>query len=248
MTPEQHVRWSRPAQTRDPHESAFPDPGFRLTTTNTPRPVRPPGLTGEQVAAFLAEHPNFLADHPALYRTLMPPKRVHGEIFADHMAAMLRAEREHSNAMSDRADGVLAAGRAAAGLTGRVQEAVLALLRAPDPADCIAQEFPPLLGIDAASLCAEGDPIPGARGLPRGTIERLLDRRTVAFRASGEDGRLLHGEAAALGRTDALVRIPGEGPPAMLALVARDEAALDPSQGTGALTFLGRAIAAALGR
>jgi uncharacterized protein YigA (DUF484 family) len=205
------------------------------------------GLTAAEVVAFLRAHPRFLAERPELYRLLAPPERVHGEPLADHMAAMLRAERAHASAMAERADGVLAAGRAAAGLAARVQEAVLALIAAACAADCVAAEFSALLAVDSASLCTEGV-LEGARLLPTGTVARLLGSRSVVFRDAGSDAKLLHAEAAALARHDVLVRIPGEGPPALLALVARDRAVLDPSQGAGALTFLGRAIAAALRR
>ena len=199
------------------------------------------------VAAYLRAHPRFLADHPDLYRWLAPPERVHGEVMADHMGAMLRVERAHAAAMAERADGVLAAGRAAAGLATRVQEAVLALIGAANPAECITAEFPALLAVDAASLCCEA-PLPGARPLPPGALSRLLGTRAVLFRDQGSDGRMLHGEAAELALHDVLVRIPGEGPPTLLALVSRDSHTLDPSQGAGALTFLGRAVASALGR
>jgi uncharacterized protein YigA (DUF484 family) len=211
-----------------------------------------PAIGAAEVAAWLRAHPRFLAENPDLYRGLAPPERVHGEVLADHMVALLRAERNHAAAMAERADGVLAAGRAAAGLAARVQEAVLALIAAGNPAECISAELPALLAIDAAALCAEAPlpklPLPGARLLPPGTIARLLGTRAVLFRDQGSEARLLHAEAAALARHDALVRIPGEGPPALLTLVARDRHALDPSQGTGALNFLGRAVAAALGR
>ncbi len=216
-------------------------------------PATEPGWTGEEdprageVAAFLRDHPGFLAERPELYRLLAPPRRLHGEQFADHMAAMLEAERAHASAMAERADGVLAAGRAAASLTDRVQEAVLALFRAPDAVECVAVELPAFLGLDAAALCVEGF-LPGARTVPPGTIERSLGARAVVFRAGPDDARLLHAEAARLARHDALVRVPGEGPPALLALAARDPSVLNPAQGSGALTFLGRAVAAALGR
>ncbi len=204
-------------------------------------------LDAAEIAAWLRGHPRFLAERPELYRWLAPPERVHGERLADHMAAMLRAERARAAAMAERADGVLAAGRAAAGLSARVQEAVLALIRAEHPAECVAAELPALLGVDAASLCAEA-PLPGTRPLPPGTVARLLGGRAVLFRDLPDETRLLHAEAAELARHDALVRVPGEGPAALLALVARDSGALDPGQGAGALAFLGRAVAAALGR
>jgi uncharacterized protein YigA (DUF484 family) len=202
------------------------------------------------VAAFLRDHPHFLAERPELYRVLAPPQRVHGDVLADHMAAMLRAERGHASAMADRADGVLAAGRAAAGLTARVQAAVLALIRAADPTECVAAEMPGILAVDAAAFCVE-DPdalMQGIRRLPAGMVAALLGGRDVVFRDAPQDAILLHAEAAALARHDALIRVPGGGPPALLALVTRDSRTLDPAQGAGALAFLGRAVAAALGR
>jgi uncharacterized protein YigA (DUF484 family) len=192
------------------------------------------------VEAFLRANPGWLAAHPELYRVLEPPARVHGEGVTDHMAAMLRAQRAH-------VDGLVAAGRATAGLAGRVQDAVLALFRSTDPADCVSGEMPGILAVDAAHLCIEADH-PGARRLPDGAVARLLDGRQAVFRTAPTDAWLLHAEAAGLARHDALVRVPGEGPAALIALLARDQHVLDPAQGVGPLAFLGRAVAAALGR
>jgi uncharacterized protein YigA (DUF484 family) len=208
---------------------------------------QPDATDAALVAAFLRANPHWLAENPELYRVLMPPRRVHGEHLADHMAAMVHAERVHAAAMAERADTVLAAGRAAAGLAARVQEAVLALLRSPDPVDCVSHEMPGILGVDAVHLCIEG-PCAGTRRLPPGTVTQLLDGRQVLFRNVATNERLLHAEAAGLAGHDALALVPGEGPPALLALLARDARALDPAQGAGALAFLGRAVAAALGR
>ena len=211
-----------------------------------PRPAAtvPPAA---EVAAFLAAHPAFLAGNPALYRTLAPPRRVHGEVLADHMAAMLATERAHAAAMADRADAVLAAGRAAAGLAGRVHAAVLALIRSAAPLECVANEFPALLAVDAAALCTE-PPAAIGRALPPGSIAALLRHRDAVFRDDPADAVLLHAEAARLARHDALVRVPLPDGPALLVLAARDHPALDPAQGTGALAFLGQALASALSR
>lgn len=199
------------------------------------------------VTAFLRAHPSWLADNPDLYRVLAPPRRVHGEHLADHMAAMVRAERAHAAAMTERADNVLAAGRAAAGLAARVQEAVLALLRSTDPVECVTHEMPGILAVDAVHLCVEALH-PGMRPVPVGTVARVLDGRQVLFREVATDARLLHAEAAGLAGHDALALVPGVGPPTLLALLARDATALEPAQGTGPLAFLGKALAAALGR
>ncbi len=204
-------------------------------------------IVASNVAAFLRENPSWLAENPELYRVLTPPCRVYGEPLADHMAAMLRAERAHAAEMSAQAHGILAAGRAAAGLTARVQEAVLALMRAGDTLDCVLHAFPGLLGLDAVGVCVEGD-LPGARRLPTGTIARLLGGRDVVFRDAPADAPQLHAEAARLARHDALARVPDAGVPALLALVARDRSVLEPGQGAGALAFLGRAVGAALAR
>ncbi len=204
-----------------------------------------------KVAAYLRAHPRFLADNPDLYRVLVPPERVHGQALADHMAAMLASERIHARAMSEQADLVLAAGRASAGLAARVHEAVLALMQCVRhghaPSDCISSELPVLLAVDAATLCSE-QPLPGARLLPRGMVQSLLGTRSVVCGADCTDPALLHGEAMLLARHEALVRLPGQGPAALLALAVRDPGMLDAAQGTAPLVFLGRAVAAALGR
>jgi uncharacterized protein YigA (DUF484 family) len=203
------------------------------------RPL-PDAAETDQVAAFLRAHPTWLAEHPEMYRVLAPPRRVHGEVLSDHMAAMLRAERAHATALID-------AGRAAAGMAGRVQTAVLALMRATDPAECVSAEFPGLLGIDAAALCVEAS-LPACHELPPSAVRRLLAGRDVVFRAASGDALMLHAEAARLALHDALALVPGAGPPMLLALASRDARSLDPAQGSHALAFLGRALAAALGR
>ncbi len=90
--------------------------------------------------------------------------------------------------------------------------------------------------------------MPGTRRLPGRGGGAAAGGRQVVFRDAPSDVRMLHAEAAGLARHDALVRVPGEGPAALLALLARDRHALDPAQGAGPLAFLGRAVAAALGR
>jgi hypothetical protein len=197
----------------------------------------------EEVAAFLRGHPNFLADRPELYRSLLPPERVHGEVMADHMAAMLRAARAQAAELAARADCVLAAGRARAGLAQRAQEAVVALIGSDDPPSWVETELPALLGLDAAALCLE-QYRPGTRRLPIGTVRRLLGARDVVFRDNPADAVLLHAEAAPLARRDALVRVPGAQ--ALLALACRDRSALPGGADGAALAFFGRALGAAL--
>ncbi len=210
-------------------------------------PFSDTAMDAADVTAYLQSHPQFLADNPDLYRSLVPPSRVHGAPLADHMAAMLAAERAHASALAEQADVVLAAGRAIAGLSARVQEAVLALMQTSSLIECITDELPSLLAVDAACLCIEAER-PGLRTLPAGTIASLLRAARVVFETDPEHAALVHGEAMLLARHEALILVPGQGPPCLLALASRDAAMLDPCQGTAPLAFLGRAVAACLWR
>jgi uncharacterized protein YigA (DUF484 family) len=197
------------------------------------------------VEEFLRANPSFLAARPELYRVLVPPQRVHGEALADHMTAMVRIERAHAAAQQERAELVLHAGRATSSLAERVHEAVLALIAAPDVADCVTQELPHLLGVDAASLCCETFR-PRWTSLPPGAVAALMRNRTVLSRDRPADAVLLHAEAALLAERDVLVRLP-MAEPVLLALVSRDPAALPGTQGTLYFAFLGRVLAALIG-
>ena len=197
-------------------------------------------ITAERVEAYLLAEPGFLAGHPALYEALEPPLRVHGARLADHMLAMLQAARVRAAKAEAQAGDVLAASRAASCIGERVQAAVLAALGAHDLAECVAEAWPGLLGVDAAALCCEGARLAGRR-VPAGTVRALLGRRQVTFRDRPEDAALLHAEAALLAERDVLVAVPGH--PALLALVSRDPARLP---GTQAYVFLGQVIAALL--
>lgn len=213
-------------------------------------------LPAEEVEAFLRAHPHFLAERPDIYRVLVPPRRLHGERLTDHMAAMLDAERARARAMEAEVRAAIEAGRAGAGLTVRIRLAVLALMRAPDVLEAVTQEVPALLGVETCSLLAEAAPRaipplpPGVRMLPAGTVTRLIGRgRDAVVRATPSETAMLHAEAASLVTRDALARVTlADGPPMLIAVGAREAAALPVRQSVAVLAFLGRAVAAALSR
>ena len=214
-------------------------------------------LQAEEVEAYLRDHPGFLADRPDIYRALVPPRRLHGEQLADHMAAMLEAERHRTRALEAEMLSAAEAGRAGAGLNVRIRLAVLALMRAQDVLEAVTQEVPALLGVETCSIAAEPLCTPpmtlrpaGIRTLPAGTVVRLIGRgRDAVVRAQPSETEMLHGEAAPLVARDALARVPlAAGPPTMIALGARTASALPARQSVGVLAFLGRAVAAALSR
>ena len=204
----------------------------------------------QAVEAFLRAFPNFLANRPDLYRVLDPPLRIHGERLADHMAAMLSAERRRVRGLELEIDAAVSAERAGHGLTIRVRLAVLALMRCGDVPEAVTQEMPALLGIETCTLLSEAPDRRGVVRLPRGAASRLLrSGLDAAVRPAPLDAELIHQEAAPLVRRDALVRVPvWTEEPTLLALGARDPNALPARQSTATLAFLGRAVAAALAR
>lgn len=218
----------------------MPEPGEAAGQPNpAPADPGPNGApNGAAVQAFLLAHPGWLAQQPGLYAVLDPPRRWHNEPVADHMAAMVsRARADAANGTADR--------RAADGFAQRVQDAVIALIRAPDPAWCVLHDLPALLRLDGARLLAEG-PHPGARLLPPGTVKAVLGRRVSLVRDATLDPAL-HGEAAALARREALVRVALPGCKGLLALACRDGQALAGAT-SAALGFLAQAVAAVFDR
>jgi hypothetical protein len=199
-----------------------------------------------EIAGFLRDNPGWLAENAHLYEVLAPPVRLHGETLTDHMAAMITAARAQAATEARRTQDVLCSRRQATSLLARVQDAVLALIRSPDPLDWLANDLPGLLGLDAAHLCTESD-LPGARQLQDGEVAALLGGHAVLVREPATNAPELHGEAASLAYADALVRVPLPGKPALLALAARTPSAL-PREGESALIFLGQTLAAALQR
>lgn len=212
-------------------------------------------LPAEEVEAYLRANPGFLAERPDIYRVLVPPRRLHGDNLADHMAAMLSAERGRARALEAEFAAAVESGRAGSALTLRVRLAVLALMRSPDVMETVTQEVPALLGVETCTLAAEPGfgpaPLPpGMLRLPRGAVRRLVGHgRDAVVRPAPTELELLHAEAAPLVMRDALARVPLPlGPPALIALGAREAAALPLRQTVHVLAFLGRAVAAALSR
>ncbi|WP_426958534.1 hypothetical protein [Muricoccus radiodurans] len=203
-----------------------------------PQPDTPaPDEEAVRVARYLSAHPRFLAEHPALYRALHPPRRVHGDNLADHMEALLAVARAETGS-------VAAAARAGQDLTLRAAAAAVALIGAPDPLAVVSGEWPALLGLEAATLAEER--LAARCPLPAGTVERLLGGREAAVRNLPlAESAALHGETHPLIQRDALVRLPGTAP-RLLVLGARSPGALPTHGATAPLRLLADALARAL--
>ena len=165
--------------------------------TPAPRAAGPEEEEAARIEAWLRAHPAFLAERPGLYAVLAPPQRFHGEVLADHMAAIIAAGRAEWRQVLD-------AGRARDAFAARIGEAVLALMQATDARDCLLHACPALLGLEHADL------------LPRRAEAPLLLRDVPQASADW------HGAAAPLIRREALLDLGAE----TLVLGARDPAAL----------------------
>jgi uncharacterized protein YigA (DUF484 family) len=206
---------------------------------------RPPNP--DQIAAWLRANPSFLADRPDLFRALVPPRRVHGDVLADHMAAMVAAARGQAKRMAEEMAATSAGERTAHGFPGRAQAAVLALIAAPDAVECALAEWPRLLGVDQVSLCSEGTPPEPMRMLPDGVLARVLPPgRDAWVRPCVTDGPALHGDMAPRIARDALARLRMPSRDLLLVVGAREAEALPPRGAAHALEFLAQALAAAI--
>ncbi len=204
-------------------------------------------LDEARVRHFLEVRPDFLQRHPSLYMVLAPPARVHGETLADHMAAMIDAARRQNAQLRNH----VAERRHASSSRARVDDAVLGLLRAPDRLEWIETELAATLGLDAAHLwraSAQGPSSEIGGAIPVELGRMLLGGRDVVLRDEPTEIARLHGAAAPLVRSDALVRVARSGGGfALLALGSR-ETQFFAAGAEAPLALLGRAVEAALDR
>lgn len=212
-------------------------------------------VSGDQVAAYLRRHPEFLAEHPELLDVLTPPARDRGEGVIDLQHFMVQRLRGELNDMEQLRDDLVTTGRSNLATQSRVHEAILSLLGArsfEEFVETITTDLAVILDLDVVTIgveqAAEGaawKPIAGVYCLEAGSVDALL----------GPSGNLLLREdivgdpaifdgAAGLVRSDALIRlrISDKTPPALLALGSRQASAFHGGQGTELLTFLSHVL------
>lgn len=232
----------------------------RPTAGNAPEGSRapaPPLPDAAAVARYLAAHPDFFLDHPALLDSLRLPGEAEGGKVVDLRGVMigrLRGQLAESNALRDE---MVSAGRNNQQVLARTHEAVLALLAARSFEQLIERttgDLATILDLDVVALGvergSEESALPPVRlggvfQLEPGTVEALIGPgRQVTLRAATNGDPLLYGGGAGLVRSDALVRlaISRQTPPALLALGARDEGHFHPSQATELLRFLSQVL------
>lgn len=212
-------------------------------------------LTAQQVIEYLRRHPDFLMRHAALLDTQLAPVRHNGDRVLDLQHFMVeRLRRDLARLRADQ-DDLLANSRDNLTTQERVHRAVLALLAAESfehLIEAVTTDLAVWLDVDVATLCVEAadDTIPRARiegvqVLAPGTIDEILaPGREVVLRDDVEGDPEIFGEAAALVRSDALIRLDfgEEKPIGLLAFGTRHPGYFNPGQGTELLGFLARIL------
>lgn len=224
------------------------------------------------VEAFLRQHPGFLAERPALLRSLTPPTRFDGDdAIADFQAAIIAELRADLDQLSQSSVDLLSMTRSNLTQQQRTHAAALMLVEAATPAEfhrVLTQEWPRLLDVDAIALVLEDDaaphPMEGPQGIsrvPAGTVDRLFAAAPGArvLLTPERAGSLLFGTTICPIRSDALARLdepatwePGGGStsvaPGLLAVGSFRPQTFHPDQATDLLEFLARLVAIVLAR
>lgn len=212
-------------------------------------------LDDAQVAAYLRRHPDFLLRHTELVLSLTPPSRwTDAEGVVDLQVFMIDRLREEIDRIKGTAEHLIHTSRSNMNTQNRTHEAVLVLLSAEDMGDLsrvVAEDLPPMLDVDVATLCFEECDralpplaVPGVLRLPAGSVERLLGGadRDCALNEQMPGDPAIFGDGAGLVVSSALVRLSAGGacPPGLLALGSRHNRTFHSGQGTELITFLAR--------
>lgn len=211
-------------------------------------------LTAEDVAAFLRDNPDFLAQRPDLVAQIVPPAADHGQGVVDLQHFMVRRLQNEVGRLHDQQRELVATTRANVNNQNRVHAAVLFLLDATSfehLIQTITTDLAVLLDLDVAALVVES-PSTGLHPVSRsgvqvwesGGIATLMGKRDVLLRSNILGAADIYGNGAGLVRSEALVRlrIGNEGPVGLLALGSREPDMFHTGQGTELLVFLARVV------
>lgn len=215
----------------------------------------PKGVGAAEVADFLRQNPDFLADYPDVLESLATPARWRGDSVVDLQHHMVERLRDEVMRLRSSRDELLLAGRTNMASQGRVHDAVLSLLRAESFAALIETatiDLAVLLDVDVVAIVVEtssadhyNGSIKGVVRLPAGSVDRLMPAgQDIVLHEEVTGDRELFGSGAGLVRSEALLRldISEESPPALIAFGSRRSGQFHPGQGTELLRFLGRVL------
>ena len=235
------------------------DPAAEQKSIEPAEPVARQAVDGDQVAAYLRRHPEFLAEHPELLDVLLPPARpavtAAGASVVDLQQAMVERLRQENEEMRRSHQELLLTLRGNQAIQSRIQQAALALLHARSfehLIETVATDLAAILDLDAVTICVEpAADAPsqvrtrGVLRVPQGTVAALVGPgKTIRLESEMAGDPLLFGPGAGLVQSQALVRleVSSATPPTLLALGSRQEGHFQPSQGTELLSFLAQVL------
>ena len=217
-----------------------------------------PELSPEAVADYLARHPDFLVNHPALLSVLTPPKVERGDRVVDMQHFMVQHQRAELAKLKSQQKSLISVSRANLTAQARVHNAVIAILGAKtfeQLIQIVTTDLANLLDADVVTIAVERQsagpgtrarlPHPGVQILDPGVVGEVLgpDHDVVLQTDVPADPRLF-GDGAGLVRSAALARLPvsAKAPAGMLCIGTRKAGKFQTGQGTELLSFLARAL------
>jgi hypothetical protein len=221
----------------------------------SPLPSAPaPRLTEDQVVDYLRRHRDFLERHPELIADLVPPPHHSGRGVVDLQTYLIDRLRRDLAEMRQNHDSAVTAARGNLHSQQRVHGAVVELMNAPSFehfVEAITTDLALKLDVDVVSLCVESSrpnqprTKSGVRFLAIGAVDALIGPgKDIALRSAVAAERALYGGAAALVKSDVLLRlaISAAAPVGVVAIGSREPGHFRPGQGTELLLFLAKTI------
>ncbi len=213
-----------------------------------------PRLSEDQVVDYLRRHRDFLERHPELIAELLPPEHRNGRAVVDLQHYLIDRLRRDLAEVRQLHDSTITAARGNLQSQQRVHGAVIDLMNAPSFehfVEGITTDLALKLDVDAVSLCVESSrpnqprTKSGVRFLALGSVDALMGPgREIMLRPAITAERALYGPAAALVKSDALLRlaIGAAAPTGVIAIGSREPGHFRAGQGTELLVFLAKTI------
>jgi uncharacterized protein YigA (DUF484 family) len=223
------------------------------TKSRSETAASPDEVSAEEVAGYLARHPEFFEAHGHLLAAMAAPGRW-AEGVVDIQKVMLDRRIEEIAELRNCAIEVIETSRGNMTVQTRTHAAALALLQAASLEQLlrvVQEDVPLLLDVDVAVLAFEAGDRPlvqlvssETRYLKTGAIDELIgaDKDVRLIRDVRDDGTLFGG-AAGLVRSAAFARLrPDHTTPAGLLALGSRSGTFHPGQGTELLQFLARVL------
>jgi uncharacterized protein YigA (DUF484 family) len=216
-----------------------------------------PEATAQEVAAWLAAHPEFLDDHPELIARLQPRGHTRPDGAVDLQSYRVERLSAEIDRLKEQQRALLGASRANQNSQYRVHAAILFLLDAESFEQLIqtvTTDLAVLLDLDVVCLMVESDGgqaavVPGAHAsgvkvVGEGFIEKAMKGRDILLEGNVDKEEAIWGPAAGLVRSHGLVRlnVSGDSPAAVLALGSREPDMFNSGMRTELMSFLARVV------